>query len=115
LPPRLAETLGRARVAERVLRAQVIATLDRAAAHGEPSPLDSVDKLVLSWAEQEIFGAMRELLGPMLNDRASNAWGVRAMSAGRDYLYGRAASIYGGTRQIQRNIVADRLLGLPRD
>ena len=115
LPPRLAETLGRARVAERVLRAQVIATLDRAAAHSEPSPLDSVDKLVLSWAEQEIFGAMRELLGPMLNDRASNAWGVRAMSAGRDYLYGRAASIYGGTRQIQRNIVADRLLGLPRD
>ena len=30
------------------------------------------------------------------------------------YLWGRAASIFGGTSQVQRNIVAQRLLGLPR-
>ncbi|MCB0996026.1 MAG: hypothetical protein KDB21_13095, partial [Acidimicrobiales bacterium] len=30
------------------------------------------------------------------------------------YLWARAASIFGGTQQIQRNIVAQRLLGLPR-
>ncbi len=31
-----------------------------------------------------------------------------------DYLYGRASSVYGGTAQIQRNVVAQRILGLPR-
>lgn len=33
----------------------------------------------------------------------------------RTYLLSRAESIYGGTRQIHLNIVAERLLGLPRD
>jgi alkylation response protein AidB-like acyl-CoA dehydrogenase len=31
-----------------------------------------------------------------------------------EYLYGRAASVYGGSAQIQRNIIAQRILGLPR-
>ena len=31
------------------------------------------------------------------------------------YLYSRAASVYGGTRQIQRNIIADRVLALPQE
>ena len=31
-----------------------------------------------------------------------------------EYLHSRAASIYGGTEQIQRTIVAQRVLGMPR-
>ena len=31
------------------------------------------------------------------------------------YLYSRAATIYGGTQQIQRNIIADRVLSLPQE
>ena len=31
------------------------------------------------------------------------------------YLYSRAASVYGGTRQIQRDIIADRVLALPKE
>jgi alkylation response protein AidB-like acyl-CoA dehydrogenase len=32
-----------------------------------------------------------------------------------EYLYSRAATIYGGTAEIQRNIIARRLLDLGRD
>jgi alkylation response protein AidB-like acyl-CoA dehydrogenase len=31
------------------------------------------------------------------------------------YLYSRAATIYGGTQQIQRSIISDRVLALPKD
>ncbi len=31
-----------------------------------------------------------------------------------DYLYSRAATIYGGTQDIQRNLIAERIYGLPR-
>jgi len=30
------------------------------------------------------------------------------------YLWSRAASVYGGSEQVQRNIIAQRILGLPR-
>ena len=32
-----------------------------------------------------------------------------------EFLYSRAATIYGGTAEIQRNIIARRLLGLPKE
>jgi alkylation response protein AidB-like acyl-CoA dehydrogenase len=31
-----------------------------------------------------------------------------------EYLYSRAVSIYGGTAQVQKNIIAQRVLGMPR-
>jgi alkylation response protein AidB-like acyl-CoA dehydrogenase len=55
--------------------------------------------------EMDLLGASSQIVG---DDYELNPFQ-------RTYLLSRAESIYGGTRQIHLNIVAERLLGLPRD
>ena len=55
-----------------------------------------------------------DLLGPFRATPDGRPHGLRADRWIHDHLYSRAASIYGGTSQIQRNIISERLLGLPR-
>ena len=81
-------------------------------ADGHPGFESSVDKIVLARVEQRLMDCALDVLG------AEAALGDRA-GADREfwhaaYFYGRAASVYGGTAQIQRNIIAERILGLPR-
>jgi alkylation response protein AidB-like acyl-CoA dehydrogenase len=68
-------------------------------------PEGSVDKLLMTWAEQTVGHA------------ALSIGGTRAAGADdtllKVYLYSRAQSVMGGTSQIQRNLVASRILGLP--
>jgi alkylation response protein AidB-like acyl-CoA dehydrogenase len=66
----------------------------------------SLDKLLATRVEQEIYATLLDLAGgaALADDGATFS----------TYLYSRAQSIYGGTQQIQRTIVAQRLLGLPR-
>ena len=114
LSARMLEVLGRSVVALEVLSAQNRATADRMMRAPGPSPLDSVDKLVLSWAEQRVFRSLYELLGSAALTDARTGLGLDAARVTGDYLYSRAASIYGGSEQIQLDIVAERLLGLPK-
>lgn len=70
----------------------------------------SLDKLAMSTAEKFLFDAALTGLGPDIVYGGSTA----AEQWRNDYLYSRASSIYGGAAEIQRNIIAERLLGLPR-
>jgi alkylation response protein AidB-like acyl-CoA dehydrogenase len=72
--------------------------------------LPSLDKLVMSTAEKHLFDVALEALPDAV------LYGADADAADwrTDYLYSRASSIYGGAAEIQRTIVAERLLGLPR-
>jgi len=75
-----------------------------------PGPDASVDKILMATAEQGLFDGAVEIVPEALltgDDHAARTWRT-------DYFYSRAASIYGGTSEIQRNIVAEHLLGLPR-
>jgi alkylation response protein AidB-like acyl-CoA dehydrogenase len=81
---------------------------------GVPSAMDSADKLLLTRAEQALLAFAQDTLG---FGRAPGSGGDALKTAARwqeAYLYSRAGSIYSGTRQIQRSIIAERVLGLPR-
>lgn len=108
---RRAAIVGRAYMNLAALRARTASTLGRLAASETVGPETSVDKLLLSTAEQDVLDAAMSLLGPDIligDDDASAAWRDR-------WWYSRAASIYGGAREVQYSIIADRILKLPRE
>jgi alkylation response protein AidB-like acyl-CoA dehydrogenase len=111
---RITTAIGESHVALQVLDAQTRRTVRRLLAATGPDPLDSIDKLVLNDAEQDVCRALAGLLGPFRLDSDARPHGLNSAQIVHDHYYSRAASIYGGTAQIQRNIVAERLLGLPR-
>jgi alkylation response protein AidB-like acyl-CoA dehydrogenase len=82
----------------------------RAAAGEPPGPEGSVIKLVWSDVNQQLpLIAARALgLDALDPDRDPTPWGRLAVSA-------RSLSIAGGTTEVNKNIVAERVLGLPRD
>ncbi|WP_326947616.1 acyl-CoA dehydrogenase family protein [Amycolatopsis sp. NBC_01307] len=103
--PVLAERVDRAWLGLEVMRAHAIRTL------GDTGPgTASVAKLV--WANWhrtlgELAMAIRGAAG-MLAPGGLDDWQ-------RLYLFTRADTIYGGSNEIQRNIIAERVLGLPRE
>jgi alkylation response protein AidB-like acyl-CoA dehydrogenase len=111
---RATAAIGRCYVALRVLDGQTRQTTARLAADSGPTPVDSVDKLLLNDIEQTVFAEIAGLLGPLRAISGSRPYGLRSERWTHEHLFSRAASIYGGTSQIQRNIISERLLGLPR-
>ena len=107
--PAAEDPVVRQRLARLYLEGEYLKLLsDRAVSgllHGrEAGPETSLAKLVWSECETDIAEAAGELLGPAAN---TGTWG-------RDRVYVRALSIAGGTTQVNKNIVAQRVLGLPR-
>jgi alkylation response protein AidB-like acyl-CoA dehydrogenase len=91
-------------------RARSMATQRLVAGGTLPGPEASVDKIMIAAADQAVFDAARELLGGDLETGDT----PDAAAWRREWAYSRAATIYGGTSEIQKDIVSLRLLGLPR-
>jgi alkylation response protein AidB-like acyl-CoA dehydrogenase len=92
-------------------RARSRATQHRLAGGGHLAAETSIDKVLLATTEQTVFDLVEHGLAPDItlgDDGEAERW--RA-----DYLYSRAATIYGGSAEIQRNIIARRLLDLGAD
>ncbi|MEU2495816.1 acyl-CoA dehydrogenase [Streptomyces sp. NPDC007883] len=75
-----------------------------------PGPGASVRKLVQTTHQQKVAELALELLGP--EGAVREGPGERAV---HELLMSRCLTIAGGTTQVQLNVVAERLLGLPRD
>jgi alkylation response protein AidB-like acyl-CoA dehydrogenase len=99
--------LAEAYVGVEVLRVHVLRSLSRRLNGDLPGADGSVDKLLTTRVDQQLYHAAIDVLSPAAHTDRARLWLF-------EYLYSRGTSIAGGTTQIQLNIVAERLLGLPR-
>ncbi|MFF3567552.1 acyl-CoA dehydrogenase family protein [Nocardia jiangxiensis] len=115
-----ADPLVRDRLADfemrvRIMRLTGMRTIADIMAKGEPGPASSTSRLFIVTFEQELHEFALDLLGgygildrndPHAVQRGRWVWG---------FLRTRASSIGAGTTEIQRNTIAEQVLGLPRD
>ena len=105
--PAVRRELASAAVAVEVLRLQCLRSLTTRIESAEPpGPEGSIDKVLMASTEQQLTTTALAILGP---DTL-----VAEPSWFKAYLYARSASVYGGTREIQKNILAARVLQLPQ-
>ena len=106
---------GAGRVGRYLAHTEAMAVLNMRAAHravigGGPGPEGNVTKLVLSEIGHEVAAILAALGGP----ETAYADGATAMTAFMVLMH-RGMSIAGGTSEIKRNQIGERILGLPRD
>lgn len=99
--------IGAAYLALHTARCKSAGTQRRFADGAPLGPETSVDKVLLAAAEQRLYDTARDLLGGVV-ELDTSPWRP-------EFLYSRAATIYGGTAEIQRNIIARRLLDLGKE
>ena len=101
--------LGAAWLLVQTVRARSIETVRRLDAGESVGPEASADKILLARAEQAVFELVRLAgKGHFVWDEAGEPWR-------HGWWYSRATSIFGGAGEIQRSIVADRILRLPSE
>jgi alkylation response protein AidB-like acyl-CoA dehydrogenase len=106
----IARALARARVDVAALRALTYLGISRNLRSPVPGPEGSMMKLHWADLSKRIARLALEIVGPRalgLSDDDEGRWSAR-------YLGSYGNSIGGGTSEIQRNIIAERVLGLPR-
>ncbi|HEY4398224.1 MAG TPA: acyl-CoA dehydrogenase family protein [Acidimicrobiia bacterium] len=96
----------------RLIRLRTVSAMVRGL---EPGPETSVRKALADEHGQHVMALAVELAGTagMLADRGP--FGEADATWVEGFLYSRALTIGGGTSEVQRNIIGERVLGLPRD
>ena len=90
------------------------AALDAARAGHEPGPESSLFKVYGTELNQRRYELLMRIAGPQALGWEGSGFEEEELSRTREWLRSRGNSIEGGTSEIQRNIIAQRVLGLPR-
>ncbi len=112
---RLARRLAQAYLEVRLFQLHNWRSLTRLERGLEPGPEGSILKLYWSEMSKRLHELAMDVLGP-----AAPLWRGASDNPGdgswqRSWLYYQAASIFAGTNEIQRNVIGERVLGLPRE
>ena len=111
--PAVRQRLAQAHIEVEILRLQGYRSLTNLLRTGHPGNESSMEKVLGSETDQRLQDLAMGLFGPYGSLRD----GTLALGEGtipRQFLYARSETIMGGTSEIQRNVIAQRILGLPR-
>jgi alkylation response protein AidB-like acyl-CoA dehydrogenase len=112
--PVIRDKLARSVVDVEIMRLNCLRSFSQSIRGRPRGPEASMMKLYWSHVAQNLYETALEALGPLApitgGDTLSPADGRYQLS----YLNSRAFTIYSGTSEIQRNIIAERVLGLPK-
>jgi alkylation response protein AidB-like acyl-CoA dehydrogenase len=114
--PRVRQELAWAFTHVEIMRYQGLAALGDAVTGREPGPRASIQKMFWSEYSQRFLDLVANLRGPyamLLPDQPADSYEPDDWTLA--LLRSRGSTIWGGTAEVQRNIVGERLLGLPRD
>jgi alkylation response protein AidB-like acyl-CoA dehydrogenase len=104
--PVIADRLGELYLKAEVLRLTAYRGLTTIEKYGQPGPEGSLTKWMWSQTNQQLTQFAADLLGPAAIE-AGGKWSYELLRA-------RGNSIEGGTTEVLKNIVAERVLGLPK-
>jgi len=99
-------------IAVRLMRVTTLRTIGELVAGRTPGAQAATSKLYASVQHQRLLELATELLA---EDATVTGDGYALAPLQRAFLLSRAETIYGGSSQIQRNIIGERILGLPRE
>ena len=104
--PVIADRLGELHLKSEILRLTAYRGLTAIEKYGQPGPEGSLTKWMWSETNQQLTQFAADLLGPSAL-QAGGRWAYELLRA-------RGNSIEGGTTEVLKNIVAERVLGLPK-
>ena len=109
------QELARLYIEDKIIHLIGLRILTELVAGREPGAIAEVKKLMADQAGQRIMNLAKDLAGPqgMRTDRGP--FGERTDEWNWGFLFSPALTIGGGTSQILRNVIAERMLGLPRE
>ncbi len=107
------DKLGRLVLENEVMRSNGLRTLAELAAGNAPGPESAIEKIFWSEYAQRLTDTALELLGPQAQLLTTAAHARPEVDWGYQYLWSRAGTIYSGSSEIQRNIIAKRVLHMP--
>ncbi|MBI1814756.1 MAG: acyl-CoA dehydrogenase family protein [Deltaproteobacteria bacterium] len=107
------QRLAQAHIEVELLRLVGYRSLTRLLRTGQPGVESSIEKILGSETDQRLQELAMAVLGPY-GSIGDDPRDLDALAIERDYLYSRSETIMGGTSEIQRNVIAQRMLGLPR-
>ncbi len=113
--PRIRQRLAQHYIEIEALKYTAYRQVSRLARGEPPGSEGSIFKLLWSELDMRMKETAIEMEGPYAAIAAGSPHAVDGGKWQHEYLWSRAASIYAGTSEVQRNIIAQRVLGLPRE